>query len=807
MAKYLRPMTRAVREYTVTLALLAGMLAVTFFPMIFQVRTILPSDLIDTMTLPFSHYFGPEHAYNSLITDGYLQFYPLKYFTKLAYGHGHFAFWNPYILNGYPQYLEGMWTYNFVLFLPFRIAFPLILLLPLLVAGFGMYALLREYKVRAGIARIFATAYMLNALFMTQLLAHFIPASFSFAPFILLFLHKYSHQPKFAHLAGATIALALGFFAGNLQTIGFLSFVTACYWACVWKLNGKRPWGVLVKPLVAVFGFAIALSAPFLLPAIELFHETMEHGAFFSTSLLNSYSPLQRLESIGLALTFFIPQLAGTIRGVTFDQAIGVYTQDFQGAIGFLPLLLALWASFALWKRSPEVRPFVILMIVGFGLPVATPLFHYLYHRFFSVFILGACAAGALGLEAILSGEAWNNSIRRWTMGSAGAIFLIVIGLAIFSIVRILKLPEMEAYARLHLLPRLQHAVFSEGNPVWVAKRFIEALDYWRLTRPEILFGIVTSLLALGILTGRKRLGARNSIMAIWIITAVQLFYFARTWFPFNSPSVYPIYPSTTETKLLQAATRTSRAYIYREVDSSKQFAFMNNENMIYKIPEATGYVSEIPRCLYIYTALGHWRDSGLVSPQFLGKFTIGTLARVKPLPFDSLELEDSNSLWIYKSPWTFPRAYLAHTAIICRNDSDVLRRLTNNQLAWPAAYFTLDESAIPLHANASTQDTAVITRVDENELSFVTSSEDSAYLILTDTYYPGWYARVDGHSTPVLRSNYAMRAVLLPPGQHRIYMQFRPLSYRIGLWISLAAIAMLILGGSPSIRRVRRRQ
>ena len=390
---------KSLREYAFTIALLIATLAVAFFPIIFNGRTLLPSDLIDTMTLPSSQYYGPQHAYNSLITDGYFQFYPLKYFTQQAYRHGLFAFWNPYILNGYPQYLEGMWTYNFALVFPFIIAFPLLLLLPLLVAGIGMYALLRDYEVRPAVARIFATAYMLNALFITHLLAHFIPASFSFAPFVLLFLHKYDRNPKFKFLAYSSIALALGFFAGNIQTVGFLDFLAVCYWISLWFLRKLRSLRSLIRPLSITLGFAVGLSAIMLLPMLELLYETAHGGAFFSTSLLRSYDILQRIESVFLSLTFFITQLAGSIRGVTLDQAIGIYSQDFEGAIGFLPLLIAVWASIALWKRKPEIRPFVILMIAGFALPIATPLFHFIYHRFFVIFIFGSCGRGLLDLR------------------------------------------------------------------------------------------------------------------------------------------------------------------------------------------------------------------------------------------------------------------------------------------------------------------------------------------------------------------------------------------------------------------------
>jgi len=780
------------RELGITFSLFLIVLLLTFFPVLFQGKLLLPSDMIDTMTLPFSHYYGPEHADNSLITDGYLQFYPLKYFTKQAYEQGHFAFWNPYILNGYPQYLEGMWTYNFVLFLPFAIAFPLILLLPLLIAGIGMYALLREYEIRPGIARIFATAYMLNALFMTHLLAHFIPASFSFAPFVILFLHKYSRIPQFKYLAGSAIFLALGFMAGNLQTIGFLILLTVCYWIILWTIGTRPSYAALLQPISTVLGFAIGLSMIMLLPMLELFRETIVGGAFFSTSLLQSYSIMQRLESIGLAITFFIPQLAGSIHGVTLDQAIGVYTQDFEGAVGFLPLFIAVWASFILWKRRPAVRPFAVLLIAGLALPIATPLFRFLYHRFFIVFIFGACGSGAIGLEAILSEEVWSVSLRKRTKWTATVIGTITLMLGAFSILRVFDFPSIEHYARLHLMSRLRHSAFAEGNAAWVQSRFQDALDYWRLTRPEIIFGLLSSLAVLTLLWWKDKFRTTIFLITIWAITAVQLIYFARTWFPANDLTRYPLYPSTPETLLLQRLGQNNRAYFYREIDTTKQFAFMNNENVVYGISEATGYVSMMPRCLYIHTAIGHWRDSGLITPQFLAKFNVGTLARVKPLSFDSLALESAGPLWIYRNLPVSPRAYLAHTATVFDNDSQVLRRMSNDTLPWPAAYFTPNEHGLEFQSSSSNGDTVIVSPSEGQDISITASTKDSAYLILTDTYYPGCSATIDGIPAPVLRCNYAMRAVLLPPGEHQIQCIFLPQSFQVGRALSIASAVLL---------------
>ena len=71
------------------------------------------------------------------------------------------------------------------------------------------------------------------------------------------------------------------------------------------------------------------------------------------------------------------------------------------------------------------------------------------------------------------------------------------------------------------------------------------------------------------------------------------------------------------------------------------------------------------------------------------------------------------------------------------------------------------------------------------------------AYLVLSEVYYPGWKAYVDGRAEPVLRASYAFRAVYLEPGYHEVHLVFEPLSWKVGLgisvvvWIGLAVWAL----------------
>ena len=82
---------------------------------------------------------------------------------------------------------------------------------------------------------------------------------------------------------------------------------------------------------------------------------------------------------------------------------------------------------------------------------------------------------------------------------------------------------------------------------------------------------------------------------------------------------------------------------------------------------------------------------------------------------------------------------------------------------------------------------------VDEPARVVVAASTDApAWLVLTDTWFPGWRARVDGADVVVRRADHAFRAVALPPGRHEVEFTFTPRGLRAGAAITLAALAIV---------------
>jgi hypothetical protein len=76
-------------------------------------------------------------------------------------------------------------------------------------------------------------------------------------------------------------------------------------------------------------------------------------------------------------------------------------------------------------------------------------------------------------------------------------------------------------------------------------------------------------------------------------------------------------------------------------------------------------------------------------------------------------------------------------------------------------------------------------------------------YLVVSENWYKDWQARVDGTESPVLRGQYALLSVVIPPGAKEVELVYRSAAYRKGRLISLLALLGIAgLYGLPLLRR-----
>jgi hypothetical protein len=173
---------------------------------------------------------------------------------------------------------------------------------------------------------------------------------------------------------------------------------------------------------------------------------------------------------------------------------------------------------------------------------------------------------------------------------------------------------------------------------------------------------------------------------------------------------------------------------------------------------------------------------------------------RQGPPPFEDLELlqtlEDGTTL--SRSKTALPRAFLVQKARVVP-DEEALEAVVDP--TEPFRHTVFLATGEPLDRPSCGGSVRV---VDSGAQRLEVSVEacDESYLLVSDSYYPGWRATLDEVPVPIHRANYALRAVRLPAGTHTVRFEYAPLSFRAGL-----AVSLLALGGlTASLFLARRR-
>lgn len=108
-----------------------------------------------------------------------------------------------------------------------------------------------------------------------------------------------------------------------------------------------------------------------------------------------------------------------------------------------------------------------------------------------------------------------------------------------------------------------------------------------------------------------------------------------------------------------------------------------------------------------------------------------------------------------------------------------------------------LIDSATPLPGKKSVTQTQSqllsVMDVSSNEVSIDLSGLGTGYVFLSDTYFPGWVATIDGNEVPIARAHILGRGVAISEGDKRLSFKFSPPLYRLAGTISLLAITMLL--------------
>jgi hypothetical protein len=146
-----------------------------------------------------------------------------------------------------------------------------------------------------------------------------------------------------------------------------------------------------------------------------------------------------------------------------------------------------------------------------------------------------------------------------------------------------------------------------------------------------------------------------------------------------------------------------------------------------------------------------------------------------------------------YRRKDPFPRAWIAKTVTVVPND-DIVRQHIASGTENLRENVYIDR---PFPCQSDGIGSAEIIEYRPNDIAIKTSGS-GGLLTLSDQFYPGWLASIDGVPTEIVRADTVFRAVCVPPGDHTVRFEYRPMSLYIGLaltvlgWLVMAVLAFV---------------
>jgi hypothetical protein len=136
------------------------------------------------------------------------------------------------------------------------------------------------------------------------------------------------------------------------------------------------------------------------------------------------------------------------------------------------------------------------------------------------------------------------------------------------------------------------------------------------------------------------------------------------------------------------------------------------------------------------------------------------------------------------------PRAWIAH---------EVRTTAALGDASIDANLPPLVETSIGLPAAPGPAGKVALTAASATRIALTVDTPRPGTVVLADSFYPGWRARVDGKEVEVLPVDAMFRAVPVEAGTHQVEFYYAPLSVRIGMYISLIAAGIVLI----ELRRV----
>jgi len=698
--------------------------------------------------------------------------YPLAFYFREAFWRGEVPLWNPLNNCGMP-FLAQWNTLTLYPLSLFYLVFPLpwslgvFGLLHLWLAGLGMYFLARAWTGSSLAAALAGTVFAFNGLTWFSLIWPQVLAAMAWMPWVVLAMERAWHQ------GGRWMVVAA--LVGGLQLLSGGAEVVALTWLVVGALLAEAlcartvPAGNLLGRTLGIGVLAGGLAAVQLLPVLDLLAHSKRNTRYGSSSL--AAMPLT-----GLA-NYLLP-LFGCSRT---PQGLFV-TPKFWTASYYLGIGTVAVAVLAVW-RAPNRRLWLLLGIATSGLVLATgshgrvydwlagvvPLLKFMRcpvkFVFLPTFIVPLLAAYGLAWVSTRPEASWREEDKR-VIGLAASLIAIVVMLAWSGWKYPAPNSEWSALA-VNALIRVSFLVLILGC--------VAALRRWPDFRAQRLLQV--GLLALLWLDVRTHNGNLNPTVptALFEPDAIRQFYH---W----DDQVFAGGQRLMQSKLVYG-TMLSISYpdLVQDIGGRRLTQFFNF-NLLDHVPKFDGFYaldlkefSELLQRVYYSTNR---------LPARLLDFL--AIARIN----NATNLTD----WIPRAT-ALPLITTGQQPIFA-NDAAILAGVLSEDFEPSRSVYLPEAAQTKIRARGPVKARVLSgARLTPGHWEFAVEADSEAMVVLAQSFYHCWQARVDGASTPLLRANYAFQAFEVSPGKHQVTLTYYDKAFSTGLLLTGLSLLGCLVG------------
>lgn len=742
-------------------------------------------------------------------SDQYIAGYSFREFgAQVLRATGGFALWNPYLFGGMPYVgaMHGDIFYPTALLrmvMPTDAAMTWGMILHYILGGFATYVFLRALGLRFFGAMVGAVAYMLsgwNASYVNP--GHdgkiFVGAMLPLAMYCVLRGVRDGRNWAWGALS---IVVGLGMLSPHPQLMQYLLMGTGIFGIyAAFGISGRPERALAIRRLGFALGAVLlgfAISAVQYLPVMEYTPFSPRAGGrdyAFATSF--SFPPVELINTL-------VPQFTGILEKYWGPNNIHHHSEYIGAAVWLLAI-----AAFRKHARSRDVMFWggMVVLFTLWALGGNTPFYQLIYtlvpgSKFFrapsTVFFVATFAM------AILAGYGAQALVER----APSRRFIIAAGATIAVMVLLAVTGGMTTLAGLFARPEVADRV--QNNASDLASGTMRAMVF------------ATLALVVGVVRGR---GLLTPAMAGWalvgIVTLDQVSVMRAYWT--FSPPARVSFATDAAIEYMKQSTRTNPG---RVIDAPIDGSWVPRDPelrysglMAHGIRQAVGYHGNELR-----------RYDDLMGPEEEGRPQLGNpnfwaLANVRffltdaakfPIPEAKLVAGPTrdahgSTVYLYELPGDNRAAWVA-PAIIKAADSVTLATVLDPRFpVHSTAIFdeSADVQAVTLTAAPAPLALPVtITKYDAGAISLSLASPAPAgsALVVSENFYPGWTATVDGKPATAARAMYSLIGVPLPAGARTVELRFASASYEKGKVVTLVSLgiaALLVGGGIVTTRR-----